>query len=89
MLTLDRWDPGNEAELSLGVLGILVNVMICESFCFDRRMGYRVARGPFLHAAIAFQTRPYSSASTTMLHVIMKVNKICKLIFCLLVMQSG
>ena len=70
MLTLDRWDPGNGAGLSLGVLGILVNVMICVSFGFDRRMGYRVARGPFLHAAIGFQTRPYNSASTTVLHVI-------------------
>ena len=51
------------------MLGILVNVMICGSFGFDRRMGYRVARGPFLHATIGFQTRPYNSASTTVLHV--------------------
>ena len=36
MLTLGGWDPGNEAVLSLGVLGVLVNVMICGSFGFDR-----------------------------------------------------
>ena len=69
-MTLGGWDPGNGAELSLGVLGILVTFMICVSFGFDRRMCHRVARGPFLHAAIGFQTRPYNSASTTVLHVI-------------------
>ena len=57
------------------MLGILVNVMICVRFGFDRRMGYRVARGPFLHAAIGFQTRPYKSASTTVLHVIFHQEK--------------
>ena len=84
MLTLDGWDPGNGAELSLGVLGVLVNAMICVSFGFDRRMGYRVARGPFLHAAIGFQTRPYNSANTTVLHVII----IQRLDFCFLFSSS-
>ena len=51
MLTLGGWDPGNGVELSLGVLGILVNVMIFGSFGFDLRRGCRVARGPFLYVA--------------------------------------
>ena len=69
MLTLGGWDPGNGAGLSFGVLGIIVNVMICETFGFDRWRGYRVARGPFQYVAIGFQTRAYNCASTTVLNV--------------------
>ena len=32
--------------------------------------GYRMARDPFQHVAIGFETRPYSCASTTVLRVI-------------------
>ena len=46
MLTLDGRDPGGGAGVTLGVLGVLVNVMICGSFGFDRLRGFREARGP-------------------------------------------
>lgn len=46
MLTHDGRDPGGGAGLTLGVLGVLVNVMICGSFGFDRLKGFREVRGP-------------------------------------------
>ena len=46
MLTLDGRDPRSGVGLTLGVLGVLVNVMICGSFGFDRLKGFGEAMGP-------------------------------------------
>ena len=45
-----------------GMLGILVNVMICGSFGFDRSRGFRGAVGPFQRIAIIQWTGPCNSA---------------------------
>jgi hypothetical protein len=60
MLTLDGRDPGGGAGLTWGVLGVLVNVMICGSFGFDRWKGFREARGPQWCIAIGNWTRHYN-----------------------------
>ncbi|TAD95061.1 MAG: hypothetical protein EAZ96_27025 [Oscillatoriales cyanobacterium] len=70
MLTPGRRDPSSGAGLTLGVLGVLVNVMICGSFGFDRSKDFGGARGPKWCIAIGNWTRHYNIASTTVQQVI-------------------
>ena len=63
-LTLAGWDPSNGAELDRGMLGILMNAMICETFGFNWSSGVRGARGSFQRISIGFRTRPYNCADT-------------------------
>lgn len=71
MLTLVWQDPNNEAGLSFGVLGVLMNVINCGNFGSNRSRGFRAAcEGSILRIAIGFWVRPYNSASITVQHVI-------------------
>ena len=45
MLTLGGRDPSYGAELNRGVLGTLVNIIICGSFGADRSWGLRGGGG--------------------------------------------
>ena len=69
MLALHRRDPGNWMMMYFGMWGLVVDVMNCGKFGFDRSRGFGSARGRFQRVAIGFRTRPYNCVDTTVLHV--------------------